>query len=87
LPSVLGGWYDSGMKVKTSVTLSPGVLALIERHARDRNRSAFVEEAVRAYSAQLSRRGRDRRDREIIDAAADRLNREALDALDYQAEL
>ena len=74
------------MKVKTSITLSPGVLALIDRHAKERNRSVFVEEAVRAYVAQLARQLRDHEDRQIIDAAADRLNREAMDALDYQAE-
>jgi hypothetical protein len=74
------------MKVKTSVTLSPGVLALTDRHAKEQNRSVFVDEAVEAYVSYLSRQLRDRKDEEIIDAAADRLKEEAMDALDYQAE-
>ena len=74
------------MKVKTSITLSPDALALIDRHAKESNRTEFEEEAVRFYAAQLARKLRDRKDRDIIDAAADRLNREAMDSLDYQAE-
>jgi len=37
-----------------------------------------------AYLAQLERQARDRRDLEIIERNADRLNREAFDTLEYQ---
>jgi len=50
----------------------------------DKNRSAVLERAARAYLAQLERQARDKRDIEIIDRIADRLNREAIDTLDYQ---
>jgi metal-responsive CopG/Arc/MetJ family transcriptional regulator len=75
------------MKVKTSITLSPGVLALIDKHAKQSNRSVFVEEAVKAYVLSLARRYRDQKDLEIINRTAERLNQEAMDALDYQAEI
>ena len=50
----------------------------------DKNRSALLERAARDYLARLERRQRDRKDLEIIDRHAERLNREALDTLDYQ---
>lgn len=75
------------MKVKTSITLSRDTLALIDKHAKERNRSVFVEEAVKAYVSFLARRQRDRNDLQILNAAATRLNEEAMDALDYQAEI
>jgi hypothetical protein len=50
----------------------------------DKNRSALLERAARAYLAQLERENRDRRDLEIINRNADRLNREAVDTLEYQ---
>ncbi len=45
------------MKVKTSVTLSRDVIALIDRHAEgESNRSAFIELAVRTYLQILKRK-------------------------------
>jgi metal-responsive CopG/Arc/MetJ family transcriptional regulator len=73
------------MKVKTSVTLSDSLLAEIDRHAgRGANRSEFIETAVRRYIAALVRRNQNARDLAIINRRAGRLNREALDVLDYQ---
>jgi hypothetical protein len=37
-----------------------------------------------AYLAQLERQARDRKDVEIINRNAERLNREAMDTLEYQ---
>lgn len=75
------------MKTKTSVTLSPEILALIDRHAEGGgSRSAFIELAVRTYLELKERRERDRSDLETINRSAARLNREALDVLQYQAE-
>ncbi|HTS65190.1 MAG TPA: hypothetical protein VMH28_24375 [Candidatus Acidoferrales bacterium] len=50
----------------------------------ERNRSAILERAALAYLAQLDRQTRNRRDVEIISRHADRLNREAIDTLEYQ---
>jgi metal-responsive CopG/Arc/MetJ family transcriptional regulator len=73
------------MRVKTSVTLPKDLLVRIDRV--ERNRSAFVEKASRVYLASLDRDRRNARDLEILNANADRLNAEAMDALEYQADL
>lgn len=70
------------MRVKTSITLPKELLGRLDRV--DKNRSALLERAARAYLAQLERHTRNRRDLEIIDRHADRLNREAMDTLEYQ---
>jgi len=74
------------MKVKTSVTLSEGLLADIDLHGAEfRSRSEFLEAAARAFLAHLARAEADRRDLEIIERRADALNAEAEDVLTYQA--
>ena len=70
------------MRVKTSITLPQDLL--IHLDAVDKNRSALLERAARAYLAQIERQQRDQRDQQIINRHADRLNREALDTLEYQ---
>ena len=76
------------MKTKTSVTLSAETLALIDRHLQGRgNRSALIEVAVMTYLELKKRAERDRKDLQIINRLSDRLNREAIDVLRYQAEL
>lgn len=70
------------MRVKTSITLPKELLGRLDRI--DRNRSALLERAALAYLAQLERRARDLKDIEIIDRNAERLNREAMDTLEYQ---
>ena len=51
------------------------------------NRSRVIEMAVLEFLERRKRRLREARDLEILDAAADELNREVEDVLDYQAEL
>jgi Arc/MetJ-type ribon-helix-helix transcriptional regulator len=76
------------MKVKTSVTLSQQVVQLIDKHSHDfRSRSEFMEQAARALLASLARTEADRRDLEIINRNADKLNAEAQDVLTYQVPL
>ena len=70
------------MRVKTSVTLPDDLLQEIDKAGS--NRSGFLERAARKYLAELNRNQRDQRDAEILNAHADRLNREALDVLEYQ---
>jgi metal-responsive CopG/Arc/MetJ family transcriptional regulator len=76
------------MKMKTSITLSEEVLSQIDRYAEGAsNRSAFIELAVRTYLELVQRNKRDRRDLEIINRLSEKLNREAKEVLQYQAEL
>jgi metal-responsive CopG/Arc/MetJ family transcriptional regulator len=73
------------MKEKTSITLSPDVLAKIDRSAGSkRSRSSFIEQVLRDYFAERNRRAAHARDLERINAAADELNAEMADALEYQ---
>jgi metal-responsive CopG/Arc/MetJ family transcriptional regulator len=74
------------MKEKTSITLSPDVLARIDDLAGSKlSRSAFIERVLRSYFREQTRRETHARDLERINAAADRLNLEAADVLEYQA--
>jgi metal-responsive CopG/Arc/MetJ family transcriptional regulator len=70
------------MKVKTSVTLSSGILEEIDQV--DGNRSAFLERAARSYLDGMARQKRDARDVEIINRNADYLNGEAAEVLEFQ---
>lgn len=76
------------MKVKTSITISQGILSQLDK-ALDRqgNRSAFIEEAIKHHLLRLARERRDQRDIQILNEQADQLNAEATDVLGYQAEL
>jgi len=76
------------MKEKTSITLSPEVLAGIDRLAGSkRSRSAVIESVLRLYLRQRERARIHARDLEILNLAADRLNAEAEDVLKDQADL
>ena len=73
------------MKIKTSITLAEDLLKVIdERSGPHKNRSEFIEKAVRAYVAQVMRDRQNARDLDIINREADLLNREAEDVLTYQ---
>jgi len=74
------------MKEKTSITLSKDVLAGIDRAAGgERSRSAFIERVLRQYFRQQARTAAMERDLKGLNAAAERLNAEAADVLEYQA--
>jgi metal-responsive CopG/Arc/MetJ family transcriptional regulator len=76
------------MKVKTSITLSKDVLKAVDKLSRSyKNRSEFIEIALRAYIAQTIRHEQNARDLEIINQRADVLNAEADDVLAYQVSL
>ncbi|HSS95699.1 MAG TPA: ribbon-helix-helix protein, CopG family [Terriglobales bacterium] len=73
------------MKDKTSITLSRDVIAGIDRLAGSKHsRSAVIEKVLRQYLRERARAAIRARDLELINAAADRLNAEAIDVLDYQ---
>jgi metal-responsive CopG/Arc/MetJ family transcriptional regulator len=73
------------MKKKTSVTLSPEVLAGIDRLAGTKHsRSAVIERILRKYLREQAEAAAEARDLAILNDAADRLNQEAACVLDYQ---
>lgn len=76
------------MKVKTSITISGDLLDAIDQATGNfKNRSDFIEAAIRAFLAQRLREEREVKDREIYDRHADRLNQEAADVLAFQVSL
>jgi metal-responsive CopG/Arc/MetJ family transcriptional regulator len=79
------------MKVRTSITLSEGILQeideMIDNSDHTDNRSSLIEEALREYIQRNRRQTRDRTDLELINNSADELNKEAEDALSYQVNI
>lgn len=76
------------MRVKTSVTIDESVLRAIDKAtSRNRSRSRIIEDAAREFLARRARAAREARDLEILNAAADALNREMEDVLAYQADV
>jgi len=74
------------MKEKTSITLSRDVLKSVDRLAGSKlSRSAFIEGVLRRYLRERAKAALQARDLERINNAADRLNLEAAEVLDYQA--
>jgi len=74
------------MKIKTSISISDDVLAAVDRHAESNNRSVFIEYAIREYLRQLEFARINAKDLQIINKRAARLNKEAMDALEFQAD-
>jgi metal-responsive CopG/Arc/MetJ family transcriptional regulator len=80
--------YKSGMKLKTSVTLSEELLKMVDRAARKGEaRSQVLERLVREALAARERKETNERDRDLINRHADALNAEMEDALRYQIDL
>ncbi len=76
------------MKLKTSITLSPDLVAEVDRSAGSKaSRSAFIEKVLREYFREKVREALNARDVELINANADYLNREMEDVLRYQAPI
>ena len=74
------------MKVKTSVTLSEDVLRGIDERAEG-NRSEWIERVVRQHLRKLEGEETDRRDMELYNRLADRLNAEMAEVLEDQIDL
>jgi len=73
------------MKVKTSITLSEDLIdAIDKRSGQFKNRSDFIETAMRFYIGRIIIEEQNARDLDIINRQADRLNQEAIDVLAYQ---
>ena len=72
------------MKQKTSITLSTDIVSRLDRMAGSKHsRSAVIEWILRRYFLQR-RRAQEARDLQRLNKAADQLNAEAIDVLDYQ---
>ena len=71
-------------KVKTSVSLSEGLLQAVDALAGKTSRSAWIERSVRASVQRALRRQRDENDMRLLNEHADSLNRESTDAIAYQ---
>lgn len=75
------------MKEKTSITLSREVLSGVDKLAgARRSRSAVIENVLRIYLRQRERARIYARDLEILNRAADQLNAENEEWLQYQAD-
>lgn len=76
------------MKVKTSITLSEELIKSIdELFGVQKNRSEFIEKAVKDFIERDVQRKRDSEDLDILNRKADKLNKEAEDVLSYQMDL
>jgi metal-responsive CopG/Arc/MetJ family transcriptional regulator len=74
------------MKAKTSISLSSDLPAKIDHLAGSKiSRSALIEHVLRNYFRERTCRKTHARDLQRINAAADRLNAEAAEVLEYQA--
>ncbi|MBA4179042.1 MAG: hypothetical protein C0506_00485 [Anaerolinea sp.] len=69
------------MKVKTSVTLSPEVLAGIDELAGEMSRSEYIEQVVSSHLRDLEIRERNMRDAEAIARYDGELEEETEDVL------
>jgi Arc/MetJ-type ribon-helix-helix transcriptional regulator len=80
--------YIGSMKVKTSITLSDDLVRTIDQYDQDyKNRSDFIETAIRAFIKQIVRDRQNKQDVEIINRNAERLNAEAADVLQVALDL
>ena len=76
------------MKIKTSITLPEDLVQTVDQESGSfKNRSEFIEMAVRAFIQQRRRADQNARDALVIDRRADALNKEATDVLGYQTPL
>ena len=71
-------------RVETVVSLPKDLLEQANKVNKNVEISDVIELALRDYVAKESRQELNRRDIEIINANADKLNEEALDVLEYQ---
>jgi metal-responsive CopG/Arc/MetJ family transcriptional regulator len=75
------------MKEKTSITLSKDLLAKVDQVAGSRqSRSAFIEGVLRKYLRARQLAKIHARDLDLLNQAADRLNKEAEEVLEYQTQ-
>ncbi len=75
------------MKIKTSITISNNILKEVDTIIKnDGNRSLFIEDAIKYYLSYQKRIIRNKKDLEIINSKAKKLNKEAEEILSYQVD-
>ncbi len=75
-------------KVRTSITMSQDLLSAVDKLAGEyHSRSELIETVLRLYVAEMKHRRISERDIEIINRHAEKLNKEAMETLEYQVEL
>ena len=80
--------YISSMKLKTSITLSEGVVRRLDQATgKGESRSQAIERLLRERLAERARQAADHRDLALINEHADVLNAKAEDVLKYQVDL
>ncbi len=72
-------------KKKTSISVSPQLLKLIDTLPHKPPRSTVIEEALILYFKDRKKLSREKSDLEILNANSDHLNVEALEILQFQA--
>ena len=76
------------MQIKTSISLSPQTLALLDSMAdSSRQRSKIIDEAIRSLAAQRARSIADAKDIEILNRIAVEEADELADVLTFQVDL
>jgi metal-responsive CopG/Arc/MetJ family transcriptional regulator len=71
-------------RIETVVSLPKDLFEQADRMRRDEQISDVIETALREFVKGKVRAERDKRELELINANADKLNEEALDVLEYQ---
>ena len=71
-------------RVETVVSLPKDLLDQANQMDKNEQISDVIETALREFVKRKTRAERDKRELEIINANADKLNEEALDVLEYQ---
>jgi len=71
-------------RIETTVSLPKDLFEQANKISKNVQISDVIETALRDYVAKETRQELNRRDIEIINANADKLNEEALDVLEYQ---
>ena len=74
-------------KAKKSVSLSISLLKNIALYDKDHNISQFIETALAYYINELNKQERRQRDIAIINANAERFNKEAEENLEFQVSV
>ncbi len=74
-------------RVETTVSLPKDLLEEADQMNKNSQISDVIETALRDYVAKETRQELNRRDIEIINANAEMLNKQALETLEYQADI
>lgn len=79
---------ESNANIKLSIVLPEDLVEMMNIFSQPyKNQSQFIEKAIQQFIANIKQEEQHRRDLELINHHADRLNQEMHDALEYQMPL